>query len=199
MLALALALPAGDPTAAAAPAEAASAETIPVAIDEKLVKYLIEGDTASELQSQMKKLGPIDQHEGKRFAGSTNWDLRWNYLMAPQPDGRCQLQQVAITLQVTMTLPEWQPKHRADQLLKSHWPAFLAALTNHEMGHRANGVRAAFAVRDALAAVVPAESCQQLGDTANAVAKAAMESRQGADVEYDRQTEHGVRQGVRLL
>ena len=195
ILALALALPAGDSTAAAP----SGVDAIPVAIDEKLVKYLIEGDTASELQLQMKRLGPFDQLEGKRFAGNTSWNVRWNYMMAPQPDGRCRLQQVAITLQVTMTLPDWQPRHRADRLLQSHWPAFLAALTNHEMGHRANGVQAAFAVRDALAAVAPAESCQQLGDTANAVAKAAMESRQGADVEYDRQTEHGVRQGIRLL
>lgn len=193
ILALALALPV-DSTGTATSAD----DGIPVAIDEKLVKYTIEGDTASELLSQMDSLGPVDANEGKRFQGNTSWNVRWNYMMAPQPGGLCRLEQVAVTLQVTMTLPDWTPKRHADSLLKSRWPAFLSALTNHEMGHRANGVRAAFAVRDALAGVAPLASCRQLGDAANAAASAAMAARQGADAEYDRQTEHGARQGVRL-
>lgn len=192
-LMVALALPVDS--AAATP----GSDAIAVAIDEKLVKYPIEGDTASELLSQMARLGPVDQNEGKRFQGNTSWSVRWNYMMVQRSDGRCGLQQPAITLQVTMTLPDWQPKRRADSLLRSRWPVYLSALTNHEMGHRANGVRAAFAVRDALAAVEPADSCQQLGDAANAAAKAAIDARQGADADYDRQTEHGARQGVRLL
>lgn len=194
LLALALVLPTPD----AKPTTAAT-DAIPVAIDERLATYPIQGDTASELSSQIKRLGPLDGNEGKRFAGNTRWSVRWNYMMAPQADGRCRLQQVQVSLEVTMTLPEWQPRHRADPLLKSHWPAYLAALTNHEMGHRANGVRAAFAVRDALAAVAPAASCQQLADGANAAANAAMNSRQGADVDYDRQTKHGALQGARLF
>lgn len=193
VMAVALALPV-DSTGAAT----AVADGIPVAIDEKLVKYTIEGDTASELLSQMESLGPVDQNEGKRFQGNTSWNVRWNYMMAPQPGGLCRLEQIAVTLQVTMTLPDWQPKRRADSLLKSRWPAFLSALTNHEMGHRANGVRAAFAVRDALAGMAPGGDCRQLGDSANAAAKAALDARQGADADYDRQTEHGARQGIRL-
>lgn len=193
VLALALALPA-DTTAAAAPV----ADGSPIAIEEKLVQYPIEGDTASELLSQMEKLGPVDGNEGKRYQGNTSWSVRWNFMMMPQPGGVCRLEQVAVTLQVTMTLPEWQPKRHADTLLKSRWPAFLSALTNHEMGHRANGVRAAFAVRDAPAGVAPASGCRQLGDAANAAAKAALDARQGADAAYDRETEHGARQGIRL-
>jgi len=199
MIAVALALPI-DPTVAA-PASAADAapvaDGIPVAIDEKLVNYTVAGDTASELYSQMDALGPIDQKEGKRFQGNTAWNIRWNYRVRSQPGGLCRLDQVSVNLQVTMTLPQWQPKRHADSLLKSRWPAFLSALTNHEMGHRANGVRAAFAVRDALAAMAPGD-CAQLANAANAAAKAALDARQNADADYDRETEHGARTGVSL-
>jgi predicted secreted Zn-dependent protease len=193
VLALALALTV-DSTATTA----TGADGIPVAIDEKLVNYAIEGDTASELLSQMDRLGPFDQHDdSKRFQAYTSWNVRWNYMMMPQPDGRCRLEQIAVTLQVTMTLPAWQPKRHADSLLESRWPTYLAGLTNHEMGHRANGVRAAFAVRDALAAVAPS-SCKQLGEFANAAAMAALDARKGADADYDRETEHGKRQIIPL-
>jgi len=199
MLAVALALPV-DPTAAA-PASAADAtpgaDAIPVAIDEKLVNYTIVGDTASELYSQMDALGPVDQKEGKRFQGNTAWNIHWNYMVRSQPGGLCRIDQVAINLQVTMTLPDWKPKRHADSLVKSRWPMFLSALTNHEMGHRANGVRAAFAVRDALAGLAPGD-CAQLANAANAAAKAALDARQNADADYDRETDHGARTGVSL-
>jgi predicted secreted Zn-dependent protease len=54
-------------------------------------------------------------------------------------------------------------------------------------------------VCDALATVAPAADCQQLGTIANAAAKPAMDAFQDADAAYDLQTEHGVRQGARLL
>ena len=97
-----------------------------------------------------------------------------------------------------MTLPEWRPKRHADQRLEQAWPGYLAGLTGHEMGHRANGVKAAFAVRDALAAMAPMEDCQGLATAADSSANAAFGSYKNADAEYDRQTNHGATQIMRL-
>ena len=117
---------------------------------------------------------------------------------ASQPGGNCSLDDLGINLEVQMTLPEWEPKRHADRLLVQGWPHYLAKLTEHEMGHRDNGVRAAFAVRDAISAIAPMADCGQLTSAVNAAGNAAIARLRDADTEYDRKTEHGARQGVRL-
>ena len=171
---------------------------VPVEISEKLLRYEIKGDTTSELVSQMAQLGPYDKGEGRRFQGFTEWFVRWNYQLAHQPGGKCSLGELNVDLDVKMTLPEWEPKRHADRLLVQEWPHFLAKLTEHEMGHRNNAVRAAFAVRDAITAVAPMADCGQFTSAMNAAGNAALAQLRDADAEYDRQTEHGARQGVRL-
>jgi len=128
----------------------------------------------------------------------TVWAARWTFDTASQADGRCGLEHVKVELEVLMTLPEWHPKRHADPRLEQAWPGYLASLTGHEMGHRANGVKAAFAVRDALAAMAPMEDCQALTTAADSSANAAFGSYMNADVEFDRQTNHGATQIMRL-
>jgi predicted secreted Zn-dependent protease len=181
-----------------ADAHAGTPGDVPVEIDEKLVRYDIKGDTTSELISQMAELGPYDEAEGRRFDGYTQWSVRWTYQLSTQRGGHCSLGDLRIDLEVRMTLPEWQPKRHADRLLVQGWPRYLEKLTEHEMGHRDNGVRAAFAVRDAIAAIAPMADCGRLESAADAAGNAAIARLRGADVEYDRETAHGARQGVAL-
>ena len=191
-----IALALADAPVADAPASAPG--EVPVEIGEKLIHYGIKGDTTSELISQMAKLGPYDEDEGRRFQGFTQWRVQWNYQMRQLPGEGCSLGDLKIDLDVQMTLPEWEPKRHADRLLVQGWPNFLAKLTEHEMGHRDNGVRAAFAVRDAINAVAPMADCGQLTSAVNAAGNAAIARLRDADAEYDRQTDHGAKQGIRL-
>lgn len=192
VLAVALGLPVTDAAVVTAP------DAIPVTLNEKLVRYAIKGDTTRELIEQMAKVGPFDEQAGKRFQGYTFWATQWTFDMAARPDGSCGLEHAQIALEVMMTLPEWHPNRHADPRLEQAWPGYLANLTGHEMGHRANGVKAAFAVRDALAAMAPMTDCQALAAAANASANAVLDGYKGADAEYDRQTNHGAAQGMRL-
>jgi predicted secreted Zn-dependent protease len=200
-IAIALAIAIGlQATAVAGDATAGGASTtdaIPVTLSEKLVRYAIKGDTSRELIDQMADVGPFDKNQ-KRFQGVTVWNTRWTYDTAPQADGRCGLQHVKVELEVMMTLPEWHAKRHADPRLERAWPGYLASLTDHEMGHRANGVKAAFAVRDALAAMAPTGDCQALATAADVSANAAFAPYKTADAEYDRQTSHGATQIMRL-
>jgi predicted secreted Zn-dependent protease len=197
-IAIALAVTLGLQAAAAVAGDASTADAIPVTLSEKLLRYEIKGDTSHELFDQMTKVGPLDEKSAKRFQGLTVWAARWTFGTASQADGRCGLDHVKVELEVLMTLPEWHPKRHADPRLEQAWPGYLASLTGHEMGHRANGVKAAFAVRDALAAMAPMEDCQTLATAADSSANAAFGSYKNADVEYDRQTNHGATQIMRL-
>jgi predicted secreted Zn-dependent protease len=196
-IAIVLAVALGLPVTPAA-GGASAPETIPVTLNEKMVRYAIKGDTSRELIAQMAKVGPYDEKAGKRFQGYTFWTTQWTFEMARQPDGSCGLEHVQVALEVTMTLPEWHPNRHADPRLVQGWPGYLSRLTGHEMGHRANGVKAAFDVRDALAAMASMADCQALATAANASANAALGAYRRADAEYDRQTNHGAAQGVRL-
>jgi predicted secreted Zn-dependent protease len=197
-IAIALAVTLGLQAAAAVAGDASTADAIPVTLSEKLLRYEIKGDTSHELFDQMTKVGPLDEKSAKRFQGLTVWAARWTFDTASQADGRCGLDHVKVELEVLMTLPEWHPKRHADPRLEQAWPGYLASLTGHEMGHRAYGVKAAFAVRDALAAMAPMEDCQALATAADSSANAAFGSYKNADVEYDRQTNHGATQIMRL-
>jgi predicted secreted Zn-dependent protease len=197
-IAIALAVTLGLQAAAAVAGDASTADAIPVTLSEKLLRYEIKGDTSHELFDQMTKVGPLDEKSAKRFQGLTVWAARWTFGTASRADGRCGLDHVKVELEVLMTLPEWHPKRHADPRLEQAWPGYLASLTGHEMGHRANGVKAAFAVRDALAAMAPMEDCQALATAADSSANAAFGSYKHADVEYDRQTNHGATQIMRL-
>jgi predicted secreted Zn-dependent protease len=196
-IAIAVALALGLP-ASTAGGNVAAAEAIPVTLSEKLVKYAIKGDTSRELFDQMAKVGPLDEKSGKRSQGFTFWATQWRFGTASQADGRCGLAAVKVELEILMTLPEWHPKRHADPRLEQGWPGYLAALTGHEMGHRANGVKAAFGVRDVLAAMQPMQDCEALARAANASAMTVVDDYRKADVEYDVQTDHGAKQGLRL-
>lgn len=197
-IAIALAVALGLQAAPAVAGAASTADAIPVTLSEKLVRYAIKGDTSRELFTQMAKVGPFDETSGKRYQGLTFWTARWTFGMARLADGRCGLDDVKIELEVLMTLPEWHAKRHADPRLEQGWPGYLAALTGHEMGHRANGVKAAFGVRDVLAAMPPMQDCEALAAAANTSATAVLGDYRKADVEYDRQTDHGAKQGLRL-
>jgi predicted secreted Zn-dependent protease len=196
-IAIALALALGLP-ASTAGGDVTAAEAIPVTLSEKLVKYAIKGDTSRELIDQMAKVGPFDEQSGKRSQGFTFWATQWTFDTASQADGRCGLEHVKVELEILMTLPEWHPKRHADPRLEQGWPGYLAALTGPEMGHRANGVKAAFGVRDVLAAMPPMQDCETLATAANASAMTVVDDYQKTDVEYDLQTGHGAKQGLRL-
>jgi predicted secreted Zn-dependent protease len=197
-IAIALAVALGLQAASIVAGDASTVDSIPVTLNEKLVRYEVKGDTSHELFDHMKKVGPLDEKSAKRYQGLTVWAARWTFDTARQADGRCGLEHVKVELEVLMTLPEWHPKRHADPRLEQAWPGYLASLTGHEMGHRANGVKAAFAVRDALAAMASMEDCQALAMAADSSANAAFGSYMGADVEYDRETNHGATQIMQL-
>lgn len=195
-IAIALALAFGLP--ASSVGDVPATETIPVTLSEKLVKYAIKGDTSHELYTQMAKVGPLDEASGKHYQGMTFWNTRWTFGMTSLADGRCGLDDIKIEVEVRMTLPEWHPNRHADPRLEQGWPGYLAALTGHEMGHRANAVKAAFGVRDVLATMPPTQDCQLLATAANTSAMAVISDYRKTDLEYDRQTDHGAKQGLRL-
>ena len=81
--------------------------------------------------------------------GYHRWDIKWTYSYA-RAEAYCELSDIAIELNSTITLPEWQRPEEADLALVAAWNQYLVDLRSHENGHRVLAYRTASEIRRAL-------------------------------------------------
>lgn len=157
--------------------------------------YPIAGTTATELRSQMNRLGPSDETEGRRYDARTDWVVQWNYRYRQQ-SRTCTLQQAQTQVAVTFTLPQWQPPRWTARSLVQDWRRYQASLQLHEDGHKNHGIGAAQDIQQALRQLPPAASCAALETQIQTTARAIIRTYNQKDLEYDRVTRHGSTQGA---
>lgn len=157
--------------------------------------YPIRGLSDTELRSQMAQQGPLDTVEGRRYDANTAWTVRWSYRYR-SVGNQCAIASVKTKVDITFTLPQWQPAAGTARSLIAEWNQYLAALQTHEDGHKNHGVAAGQAVMQTLSRLPAAASCQSLGAAANKAAQQIVQRYNQKDIEYDRLTQHGFTQGA---
>lgn len=170
----------------------------PVMAAEHSVTYDIAGTTTAELWQDIARHGPVDPATGAHFAGDLRWEVRWNYHLDDAP-GSCRVGSIDVTIESTMTIPRWTNAGLGPEALQVAWSVFLSRLKLHESGHRDNAVKAAQAVREAIAgAAGQAATCGGLAARLNAAAHDAFQHWKKLDQDYDASTRHGITQGAVL-
>lgn len=167
----------------------------PPAVMEHYNFYPISGSTASTLRSQMIQMGPTSQIEGLHYDADTNWVVHWSYDYQRTPTS-CRLTSARQTVDVTYTLPHWQPMAGTDRSLVAEWTRYLAALMSHEKGHAQNGISAGANIEQALNALPAYPSCQALHTAVVATVQQVTRQHNQWDIDYDRETQHGLTQGA---
>ena len=167
-----------------------------VNISDQAERYAIEGSTPLELRRELNVKRPHTS-DGRQFDGRTRWYVSWRYRYRKTGSG-CVIASVNTSLKVTITLPQWRDESSADRATRQRWARYLAALEQHEQGHRQNGVDAANEIDAAIATMPPAGTCDALGAEANVVGKSILQKYNQRDVDYDRDTRHGATQGARF-
>lgn len=155
------------------------------------VYYDVHGQTPYALAASLASRGP--KHGGERYFGMTEWTLRASYGRRTEA-GTCRLTDVAVHLDIEISLPRWQEGGDAEAL-RTEWDAFVGALDAHEHGHRALAVEAADAVRAALVELERGD-CRTLWRDAEATMVAVMSDYDERHRAYDLFTNHGYTQGV---
>lgn len=163
------------------------------AVSVDTVYYDIRGSTANQLRGQMDRLGP--ETEGGRFDASTEWHIQWTYTYA-RSAASCALQEPQVDVQVTYTLPRWNPPADAPRSLADRWHAYVAALQVHEDGHRDIGIAAGEEVLRTLGELPAEATCPAMGRVANGAANQIITRHQAEERGYDRLTNHGATQGA---
>jgi len=156
--------------------------------------YEIEGWTADDLRQQMDRHG-IRWTDGNTFDAYTAWNVNWHYRYRII-DGECSMIKVTTTVKVVFRLPRWTDYENAPVDLQKKWDIYMQALKHHEDGHKDFGIKAAAEIERALAELEPAESCEELTETANDRGQQIISKYAEAEKDYDAETNFGKTQGA---
>ena len=156
------------------------------------VYYDVEGDTPHAIAVQLGQRGP--RARGQRFFGMTEWEVNAEYRWRERPTG-CSIDDLTIRVAVQTHLPRWRRPAHAAPSLQGAWGRFLAALDQHEHGHRALAEDAAEAIRQRLASLRTA-TCARIEARAHREMEALLDEYERRNLAYDATTGHGRTQGA---
>lgn len=187
-----------EPETAPAPTAAAAPALPRVSITGREQYYDIDGTSAGALREGIRRLGPKDA-SGTSLDALTVWDLQWTYKAVPvsAADSNCALQDLKVTLNVTVTLPRWTPPASVSASLRESWRTYLQHVRVHEAGHRAIAERNAADLYRALLGL-RAATCAQLDSQASRTGEDIVADGRSRNRAYDVETKHGQTQGVVL-
>jgi predicted secreted Zn-dependent protease len=152
--------------------------------------YKITGFSERGLRDQMTALGP------NSYAGYTKCRIHYNF-RSKNTIGGCVITSVVVNVHVAYTMPKWTNKSDAPLALQDAWEKYYSRLNKHEIGHRDIAVRNARLIEQGLFGL-QGPSAQAVHDKAQEISKSYIEKAKQEDAEYDRITEHGKTQGLRL-
>lgn len=158
--------------------------------------YPISGQTPQQLLEAMQDNGPAGD-DGTRFHGYTRWNVRWQYRTATQ-GRRCRIQSVDTRVSGEITLPQWSGEQDASAELRERWQRYSRLLREHEEGHYQFALQAGEDVRRELLTLSSNNGCEALNEQANALGRSLIEVQRQREIAYDRDTEHGRRNGLSL-
>lgn len=181
----------------AAPVAPAASGTTPVPLDihEEVRRYTVPGDDLEGLRDALRSQSLSDRAGGSH--GRTHSRIRIEYV--PQPvEGGCRARTPSIRMDITTTLPEWEPAVPVDSGLRERWQAVAAALQRHEGRHREHALAAARDLQAALAGLGVQPDCETLRRTVDRAFQRVTLRASFRDARYDERTRNGLEEGVGL-
>ena len=169
----------------AGPATADELDAIPGL---KIVTYPVSGTDAASLRRSIITQRRIDPKTGEAFDAFTRWQVSWSW--SGDGQGHCDLTSVKVAFHVEVTLPELVDPKRLPADVLPRWNAYLSALRHHEAGHAQHAYEGVEEIRRA----VSQGDCAHANDRGRAVVQRLNQF----DIDYDRDTQHGIRQGTIL-
>lgn len=162
-----------------------------VTVFDDTVPRPIRGATVSEIA---KALG-LDRGSDSDYVGATSPKVQWQFTQKRVGD-TCAIVEVHVNLEIETHLPEWVRSGPVSATLVEQWREFLKATQQHENGHRNIALHTAIAIAQSLAGE-HGLVCEELGELANASARAQWELGNRHQLTYDAATRHGETQGSR--
>ena len=158
--------------------------------------YVVRGASTGEIRTSMTEARPWKASFA--YDARTAWEARCNYTYR-ESGGQYFLDSIEVKTKVTVTLPVWSVRKDAEQDLFARWWEYLKALSRHEQGHVQYARAATAEVQQRLSALQGFASRHELGVAAHRIVGEVIQECRRQEVEYDRQTGHGMTQGAVFL
>ena len=156
--------------------------------------YRISGFTFDDIYREMQRKGPGTDEIGVRLGiHVSSW--RWSYEYRVAPGERCRLTSASVILRSVVVLPEWTNASTAPPDVARGWRPFLAALRTHEEGHRSRAKAQGVFLWQSLLGL-EGDDCDDLQRVVQEVADGVIAEGREAQLNYDRDTGHGLTQGA---
>lgn len=149
--------------------------------------YALDADDVAELRRQLDERGPRSRF-GHPTSALTRHDLAAEYAVIETGAG-CVLSDIRVQIEIDIQLPQWLPKRVPPDALAEQWRRLEAALTEHELGHRDNGVWAMGEFLRRLRELPPATDCRKMAADAKNVRLALVAELQAREDDFDLRTD----------
>jgi len=154
--------------------------------------YDIHGRTFDDLHAEMRRKGP--KIDGESFVGEARLPMRLSWRTESLGRNSCSIRDVTVSVTAEITLPRWTPPENPEPGLVDEWKRFIAALEEHEAGHKDISAKAAREITSRLRGL--SGLCSQLGTRANEFARTIVARTSDEQNAYDAATRHGLTQGT---
>lgn len=151
----------------------------------------MSGKSVGEVRRAIATARPANA-EGHRLDAITFWHLDWHFDRVRENDW-CRPGDVTVSLLLTLKFPELA---QVPEPTRAAFANYLSALRRHEEGHLRIDREIAQAVAEAIRALPPQPSCEELNHQAKRAADRAMDEGRKKNADYDAQTRHGAAQGA---
>lgn len=166
-----------------------------VDIQERIEFYGIQGRTPEQLVREMQTKGPPSAFGGPGYFARAEQYFTWD-LSFDVDDGVCEIDSYSVNVDMLYTLPKWTDQERGRSRLVKYWEQFEKNVFTHEQGHGDIALEVGVDISKAIAAIGPAETCDELISQAEPSIEAVMKNANARQRSYDKETQHGKTQGA---
>jgi predicted secreted Zn-dependent protease len=152
--------------------------------------YNVKGSTPNAIRKDMNK-----KRSGK-YDAYTKWHVTWRFNTKKNRSRECEISDINISLNIKFTLPQWKPDRAVNEEVKERWNDYYTALIDHENQHKDIAVEMAQEIEDTLGALDNENDCKNLRKTANDTAYKILNIYKKKQIDFDKETNHGINDGA---
>ena len=167
-------------------------------VHQNYVYYDVSGMTLDAIRAELTAKSPP---EANGYVSSTNFYYGWIFAFWIEQDAAgvasCRVYNASVSIDIDVVLPRHAAIAAAPPEVRASWTRFITATEKHELRHVADFSETGFALLDALAAVT-APDCEAAQKLVDAVGQDFVDRAMKLGVDFDVETNHGVKDGAIL-
>lgn len=165
-----------------APNRVLHAETI---VHKSISYFTIGGRTASELDTELQRHGPLLKTTGARHPGATRIKFGGDVTYVEEK-GSCRISAARVTVSTKILLPRWKYRRSADAKLGLLWDTLASDIRRHEERHAEIARNHARDMEQSLRALSSRRSCKSLQADVSRVSLRLIQAHDQDQARFDR-------------